>query len=76
MQDTAGEVETSPLHGPLYMAVQKQGGQLEPRYNSSVRIRGVAMGTYRKRWTIEKCVERGSGMSVQMAQDDDDDDDI
>ena len=28
----------------LHMPVQKQGGQLEPTYSSSVRIRGVALG--------------------------------
>ena len=60
---------------PLHMAVQKQGGQLEPTYSSSVRIRGVALGTYRKRWTIGKGGERGSWISVLMARQEDDDDD-
>ena len=56
MQDTAGEAGTSSLvmysNGPLHMAEQKQGNQLEPTYSSSVRIRGVALRTCRKRWTI------------------------
>ena len=52
--------------GPLHMAKQRQGDQLAPTYRSSVRIRGVAQSTYRERWT------RGSGISVQMAQQDDD----
>ena len=68
-----GEVGTSSWgiysYGPFHMAVQKQGGQLEPTYSSSVRIRGVDLGTYRKRWTIGRGGERGSGISVLMAQD-------
>ena len=59
---------------PLQMAVQKLGGQLEPTYNISVRIRGVALGTYRKVLTIGSGGERGSGISLQMARYDDDDD--
>ena len=62
-------------YGPLHMVVQKQGGQLEPTYSSSVRIRGVAQGAYRKRWTIERGGERGSGISVLIARKDDDNDD-
>ena len=58
---------------PLHMAMQKQGGQLEPTYSNSVRIRGVALGTYRKRWTIGRGGERGSGISVLAARQDDDD---
>ena len=46
MQDTAGEVGTSwkmmYSHGPLHMAVQKQVGQLESTYCSSVRRRIIA----------------------------------
>ena len=49
MQDTAGEVGMSSLgrysYGPLNVAEQKQGDQLEPTYSSSVRIRGVALRT-------------------------------
>ena len=58
-------------YGFLQMAVQKQGGQPEPTYSSSVRIWGVALGTYRMRWTIGRGGERGSGISVLMAQQDD-----
>ena len=61
-------------YGPLHMADQKQGDQLEPTYSSSARIRGVALRTCRKRWTIGMGGERGSGISVLMARQDDDDD--
>ena len=37
----------------------KQGDQLELTYSRSVRIRGVALMTYRKRWTIGSGSERG-----------------
>ena len=50
--------------GPLDMAEQRQGDQLEPTYSSSVQIRDVALRTCRKRWT-----------RVLMAWHDDDDDD-
>ena len=78
MQDTAGEVGTSSWvmysYGPLHMAEQKQGDQLEPTYGSSVRIRDVALGTYWKRWTIGRGGKRGSGISMLIARQDDDDD--
>ena len=61
--------------GPLHMAEQKQGHLLEPTYTSSVRIRSVALRTYRKRWTIGRGGEKGSGISVLMTRQDDDDDD-
>ena len=54
------------------MAEQKQGDQLEPPYSSSVMIRDVALRTCQKRRTIERSGERGSGISVLVAQDDDD----
>ena len=60
----------------LHMAVQKQGGQLKPTYNSYVTIRGVALGINRKRWTIGRGGERGSGISVLMPRQDGDDDSI
>ena len=45
MQDIDGEVGTSSFvmnsYGPLHMAEQKQGDQLEPTYSSFVRIRGA-----------------------------------
>ena len=52
----------------LHMAEQKQGDQIEPTYSNSVRIRGVALRTRRKRWTIRRGDERGSGISVLMAR--------
>ena len=58
-------------YGPLHMAVQKQGGQLEPIYISSVRIRDIALGTYWKRWTKGRGSERGTGISALMARQDD-----
>ena len=61
-------------YGPLHMAEQKQGDQLEPTYSSSVRIRSVALGTCRKWWTIGRSGERGSGISILIAWQDDDDD--
>ena len=82
MQDTAGEVGTSSKvmysYGSFHMAEQKQGDQLEPTYSSSVMIRGVALMTWRKRWTIGRGGKRGSGISVLVARqgDDDDDDDF
>ena len=80
MLNTAGEVGTSSLvmnsYGPLHMAKQKQGNQLEPSYSSSVRIRSVALRTCRKWWMIGRGGERGSGISVLMAPQDDDDDTI
>ena len=54
------------------MDEQRQNDQLEPTYNSSV----VALKTNRKRWTIKKGGERGSGRSALMARHDDDDDEI
>ena len=62
-------------NGPPHMAKQKQRDQLEPTYNSYVRIRDVALNTCQKRWTIGRSGERGLGISVLVAQDDDDDDD-
>ena len=60
-------------YGPPHMAMQKQGDQLEPTYSSSVRIQDVALRTCQKRCTIGRSGERGSGISVLVAQDDDDD---
>ena len=55
---------------PLYM-----DEQLGCTYSSSVPIRGVVLKTCRKQWTIEKCGENGSEISMLMARHDDDDDD-
>ena len=62
-------------YGPPHMAEQKQDGQLEHTYSSSVRIRDVALKTCQRRWTIGRSGERGSGISVLAARHDDDDDD-
>ena len=43
-------------------------------YSSYVRIRDVALKTCRRRWTIGRSGERGSGISVQAAGHDDNDD--
>ena len=60
-------------NGPPHMAEQKLNDQLENIYSSSVRIRGVALKTYQRRWTIGRSGERGSGIFVLAAQHDDDD---
>ena len=57
------------------MAKQKQDDQFEHTYSSYVRIRDVALKTSRRRWTIGKSGERGSGISMLAARHDDDDDD-
>ena len=79
MQDTAGEAGTSSQVmyscGHPNMAGQKQDDQLKHTFSSSVRIRGVALKTSQRRWTIRRSSERGSGISVQAARHDDDDDD-
>ena len=54
------------------MAEQRQDNQLEPTYSSSMPIRDVALKTCWKQLTIEKGGEKGSGISVLMAQHDDD----
>ena len=61
------------LWTPL-MTEQKQDDQLEHTYSSYVRIRDVVQKTCRRRWTIGKSGERGSGISVRAARHDDDDD--
>ena len=48
-----------------------QNDKLEPTYKSSVPIQHVALNTYRKRWTIEKSGERGSGRSALEAREND-----
>ena len=60
--------------GPPHMAEQKQDDQLEHTYSSYVRIRDVVHKTWRRRWTIGRSGERGSGISVLEARHDDYDD--
>ena len=57
------------------MAEQNRDDQLEYTYSSYVRIRDEALKTCRRRWTIVKSGERGSGISVLAARHDDDYDD-
>ena len=59
--------------GPPHMAVQKQDDQHERRFSNYVRIRDVVQKTCQRRWTIGKCGERGSGISMLPARHDDDD---
>ena len=61
-------------YGPPHMAGQKQDDQLEHAFSSYVEIRDVVLKTYRRRWTIGRSGERGSGISVLAAPLDDDDD--
>ena len=77
MQNTAGEARMNSSvmysYGPLHMAKQKQNDQLEHTYSSYVRIRDVTLKTCQKRWMIGRSGERGSGISVLVAQHDDHD---
>ena len=78
MRDAAGEVRTNSevtySCGPLHMDKQSQDDQLEPTYSSSVPIQDVTLKTCRKPWTVEKGGEKGSRISMPMAQHDDCDD--
>ena len=47
-------------YGPFHMAEQRQNDQLAPTYSSSVKIRGIALGTCRKRWMTGKGDEWGA----------------
>ena len=60
------------LWTPSHMDEQKQDSQLENTYNSSVRIRDVALKICQRRWTIGKSGERESGISMLAAWHDDD----
>ena len=61
------------LWTPPNMAKQKQDDQLEHTYSSYVRIRDVALKTYKRRWMMGRSGERGSGISVLVAWHDDGD---
>ena len=58
-------------YGPRHMAGQKQDDQFEHTFSSYVRIRDVALKTCRRRWTIGRGGERGSGISVHAARHED-----
>ena len=49
---------------PLHIDEQRQDVQLEPTYISSVPIQDVAQRICRKQWTIGRCSERESGISM------------
>ena len=53
------------------MATQKQDNQLEHTYNSSVRIRDVALKTCQRRRMFGRSGKKGSGISVLAARHDD-----
>ena len=55
------------------MVKQKQDDQLEHTHSSYVGMRDVALKTCQRWWTIGRCSERGSGISVLAALHDDDD---
>ena len=57
--------------GPPHMAVQKQDDQHEHTFSNYVRIREVVQNTCLRRWTIGKCGERGSEISLLPARHDD-----
>ena len=60
-------------YGPPHMAGQKQNDQFEHTFSSYVRIWDVTLKTWQRWWMIGKSSERGSGISVLVAQHDDDD---
>ena len=60
-------------YGPPHMAERKQDDQLEHTYYSYVRIQGVALKVYQRRWTMGRSGERGLGLSLLAARHDDDD---
>ena len=62
------ELISDVLLWTTHIAWQKLDKQLEHTFNSSARIRDVALKTYQRRWTIGKSGERGSGISVLAAQ--------
>ena len=70
MKDTAGVMYS---YGPPHVAVQKQDDQHEHTFSNYLRIRDVVQKTCQRRWTIGKCGERGSGISMLPARHDDDD---
>ena len=60
--------------GPLHVDEQRQDVQFEPTYSNSVPIQGVALRICWKQWTIGKCGERRSGISMLLERHDNDDD--
>ena len=74
-RDTAGEVGMNSWLmyscGPLHIDKQKQDIQLEPTFSSSMPIWDVALRICWKQWTIGRCGERGSEISVLIVRHDD-----
>ena len=68
---TRDELISDVSYEPPHMARQKQDDQVEHTYSSYVRIRGVALKTCQRRWTIGKSSERESGIFVPAARYDD-----
>ena len=60
------------INDVLLWTEQKQDDQHEHTFSNYVRIRDVVQKTCRRRWTIGKSGERGSGISVLAARHDDD----
>ena len=58
--------------GPLHMDEQSLDVQFKPSYSSSVPIPDVALRICRKQWTIGRCGEGRSGISVLIVRHDDD----
>ena len=73
-RDTAEDVGTSSQGmyscGPLHMHEQRQDVQFEHTYSSCVPIRYVTLMISKKQWTIGRCGERRSGISVLIARHD------
>ena len=67
------ELISDVLLRTLHIAGQKQDDHLVLTFSSDVRIRDVALKTYKRRWTIRRSGKRGSGISVLVAWHDDDD---
>ena len=63
------------LISDVLLCTPTHGSQHEHTFSNYVRLRDVVLKTCRRRWSIGKSGERGSGISVLPAQHDDDDDD-
>ena len=60
------------IYTPPHMVGQTQDDQHENASSTYVRIQDVALKTCRRRWTIGRSGERGSGISIPATQHDDD----
>ncbi len=57
--------------GDISMDEQRQDDKLELTYSNFVPIRDVTLKTCRKQWTMGRCGERRSEISVLIARHDD-----